>query len=295
MEMNDSVIHLLLVEDNEFDAMVIQKVLSNHDTIDFHICHVTSLQDAQYHSVTNNYDIVLLDLSLPDSFGLESLEKLTPFSLNTPIIILSGIDDEELTLQAVKEGAQDFLIKGMIDKALLPQYIRFALERHHHLQESSNPYLIDEMTGMYNERGFTFLAQQLFKLAKRTGLQFNFFYIELMNLEDISKEFTYDEVHLAVNAAARLVKRTFDPLDLTGHTKLNKFSIIALDNGDLTAEQLTKMFYENADQFQKNHKYPFEINFNVGLVDFDPEQFTLFESLFKKTESKVKHTINNSI
>lgn len=288
--MKDSIIHLLLVEDNEFDAMVIQKILSNHDSIDFHVSHVTTLQDAQCHSVTNKYDIVLLDLSLPDSFGLECLEKLTPFNLNTPIIVMSGIDDEEITLQAVKEGAQDFLIKGMIDKALLPQYIRFAIERHDHLQEASNPFLIDEMTGMYNERGFTFLAQQLFKLSSRCEIQFYFFYIELMNLDEISKEFTYDEVHLAVTTTAKLVKRTFDPLDLLGHTKLNKFSVIALENGDFTAEAFTKMFYENAAQFQKNHKYPFELIFNVGLVDYDPEHFTLFESLFKKSESKVKQT-----
>lgn len=288
--MKDTVIHLLLVEDNEFDAMVIQKILSSHNTIDFHISHVMNLQDAQYQSVTNNYDIVLLDLSLPDSFGLETLEKLTPFNLETPIVIMSGLDDEELTLQAVKEGAQDFLIKGMIDKALLPQYIRFAIERHNHLQESSNPFLIDDMTGMYNERGFTLLAQQLFKLANRTGLQFHFFYIELINLDEISKEYTYDEINLAVTSAAKLVKRTFDPLDLIGHTKLNKFSIIALDNGDLSSKELTKMFYENVDQFLKNHKFPFEMNFNVGLVEFDPEQFTMFESLFKKSESKVKHT-----
>lgn len=292
--MKDTVIHLLLVEDNEFDAMVIQKILSSHDTIDFHINHVTNLQDAQYQSVTNNYDIVLLDLSLPDSFGLETLEKISPFNLETPIIIMSGLDDEDLTLQAVKEGAQDFLIKGMIDKALLPQYIRFAIERHKHLQESSNPLLIDDMTGMYNERGFTLLAQQIFKLANRTGLQFHFFYIELINLDDISKQFSYDEIHLAVTSAAKLIKRTFDPLDLIGHTKLNKFSILALDNGDVTSKEFTKMFYENVDQFLKNHKFPFELNFNVGLVDFDPEQFTLFESLFKKTESKVKQTAETS-
>ncbi len=286
-------VHVLLVEDNEFDSMVFQKVLGNHESVEFSVTHVTTLQDAQYHCVTNDYDIILLDLSLPDSFGIETFEKLSLFSLDKPVIIMSGIDDEELTVQTIKEGAQDFIIKGAIDKALLPQYILFAIERNLHLCESANPYLIDDLTGLYNERGFTFLAQQMLKLASRTNIQFHFFYIELLNLDYITDNFNYDEVHFALIKAAKLIQNTFHALDLAARTKANKFSILALREPEQTADDIAQRFHQYVDQFNESFQGGFQLEFHVGLVDYDPTQFSTFESIFKKSETKVKQSSSN--
>ena len=74
-------------------------------------------------------DIVLLDLSLPDSFGLETLARWQAAAPTLPVIVLTGSDDEALAVAAVREGAQDYLVKGRIDGALLLQAIRYAIER----------------------------------------------------------------------------------------------------------------------------------------------------------------------
>lgn len=281
-------LHVLLVEDNEFDSMVIQKVLNNHESVLFVVTHVTTLQEAQYHCVTNNYDVILLDLSLPDCFGIETFKKLSFFSLDKPVIIMSGIDDEDLTVQTIKEGAQDFIIKGMIDKALFPQYILFAIERNRHLRESANPYLIDDLTGLYNERGFTFLAQQLLKIASRTNIQFHFFYIELSNLDFITEHFNYDEVHFAMTKSTQLIKKTFHELDLIARTKTNKFSILALHEDGLSSNEISDRFHREVESFNQSFDGGFTLEFHVGLVEYDPAQFATFESIFKKSETKVK-------
>ena len=79
--------------------------------------------------------MVLLDLSLPDSHGLESLERLKQFSDDVPIIVLTGLDDEETAIQALKQGAQDYAIKGKINGDGLARSIRYSMERHRLLSE----------------------------------------------------------------------------------------------------------------------------------------------------------------
>jgi two-component system sensor histidine kinase/response regulator len=81
------------------------------------------------------YDIILLDLSLPDGQGMETFNKMKISAQNVPIVVLSGLDDETITVKAMQQGAQDYLLKGDIDAELLTRAIRHAIERQHLLTE----------------------------------------------------------------------------------------------------------------------------------------------------------------
>ena len=124
-------IHLLLIEDNPGDARLVREHLADASSNQtFRLDHSPTLASAMtLVARETSHDIVLLDLSLPDSFGLETLAKWQFVAPKLPVIVLTGSDDEALAVAAVREGAQDYLVKGRIDGPVLVQAIRYAIER----------------------------------------------------------------------------------------------------------------------------------------------------------------------
>src|SRR4051812_36900031 len=94
--------------------------------------------------------VVLLDLSLPDSHGLETFAKVYAHSPRIPIIVLTGNDDQELALSAVKSGAQDYLVKGKIDRELLLRAMQYSIERKRYQEELERQANYDGLTGLPN-------------------------------------------------------------------------------------------------------------------------------------------------
>jgi PAS domain S-box-containing protein len=122
-------IRVLLVEDNPGDARLIAEMLLEVDPRLFKLQSVDRLQAALQRMGRAAVDVVLLDLGLPDSTGLDTFHRAHQEAAAEPIIIISGFDDEETALQAVRDGAQDYLVKGRIDGPALGRIIRYAIER----------------------------------------------------------------------------------------------------------------------------------------------------------------------
>jgi serine phosphatase RsbU (regulator of sigma subunit) len=122
-------IKVLLIEDDPSDAKLIQYMLADAGAGLFQVEHVERLAPALERVTDHNVDVVLADLSLPDSRDLETLEKLLERTSNVPIIVLTGLDDTGVAVKAVHEGAQDFLVKGQVSGPLLARAIQYAIER----------------------------------------------------------------------------------------------------------------------------------------------------------------------
>jgi diguanylate cyclase (GGDEF)-like protein/PAS domain S-box-containing protein len=123
-------INVLVVEDNPGDAALIRYSLAEPGPGKFSIAHAPSLQEATDLLASRVFDVILLDLSLPDSYGLDTVRKILDVAPPTAaVVVLSGLDDEELALEAVKQGAQDYLVKGRSDGDVLRRAIRYAIER----------------------------------------------------------------------------------------------------------------------------------------------------------------------
>ena len=121
-------VRILLVEDNPGDARLFQELLADAKT-PFSIDHVRKLSEAIQRLEQGGIDVVMSDLSLPDSQGLETFERLHAAAPQVPVIVLSGLDDETLAVETVERGAQDYLVKGRADTHLLVRSIRYALKR----------------------------------------------------------------------------------------------------------------------------------------------------------------------
>jgi DNA-binding response OmpR family regulator len=128
-------IQVLLVEDNPADVRLIQEQLSRPSPDRFALHVATRLSVASLRLQQNHYDVILLDLELPDSRGLETFERMMGYAPEIPIIIFTENDDEALSIQMVHAGAQDYLVKGMLTAGLLARSIYYAIERHRLRQE----------------------------------------------------------------------------------------------------------------------------------------------------------------
>ena len=127
--MAEATIRVLLVEDDPDDVVLLREMLSEAPSIDFVLTHVEHLQDAITTAAQERIDVCLLDLSLPDSRGLETFYELHEHLPEVPVVVLTGLDDETVAEAAVHGGAQDYLIKGKVDSTLLVRSIRYAIER----------------------------------------------------------------------------------------------------------------------------------------------------------------------
>lgn len=128
-------ISILLVEDNPGDQIIVTKYLTKSQTPDFNVTVCSNLAEAKEALTVSNFDTILLDLTLPDSDGLKTFHNLNRIAPLTPIIILTGLDVRELAIQAVREGAQDYLVKGEHLKILLARAIQHGIERKHRLSQ----------------------------------------------------------------------------------------------------------------------------------------------------------------
>ena len=122
-------ITVLLVEDNPGDARLILELLGDVQAQAFDLERVGRLDHALTRLSRTGVDVVLLDLGLPDSQGLETFMRARRGAPNEPIVVISGLDDERLALEAVRSGAQDYLVKGRIEGHLLARVLRYAVER----------------------------------------------------------------------------------------------------------------------------------------------------------------------
>jgi PAS domain S-box-containing protein len=126
---------VLLIEDNPGDAQLIRELLAEREVASFDLQHADRLSTGLARLAQGDIDAILLDLSLPDSQGLDSLGKINALASKVPVVVLSGLSDETLAISAVHQGAQDYLVKGDVDHNLLVRSIHYAIERQRMRQE----------------------------------------------------------------------------------------------------------------------------------------------------------------
>jgi len=120
---------VLLVEDQLPEVDLVREMLSGVSSVRFDLLHVARLQDALERLQRGGIDVVLLDLCLPDSHGYATFECVQKEAPQLPIILMTNLDDEALAARAVRQGAQDYLIKRRVERDLLVRSIRYAIER----------------------------------------------------------------------------------------------------------------------------------------------------------------------
>ena len=128
--MTYTALRVLLIEDDPGDTYLLQTLLTRAEQVSFSLECANRLSTGLTYLSRSPFDIMLLDLSLPDSLGLNTIAKVRAHTLDVPIVVLTGLDDDDIAMQAVQAGAQDYLAKGNLDDNMLTRSIRYAVERH---------------------------------------------------------------------------------------------------------------------------------------------------------------------
>jgi len=170
--MRRSTLRVLLVEDDMDDAELVRGMLSRAGpSVAFEVVRAGRLEEGIQRLEEAEFDVVLLDLSLPDASGLEAIGRLRGFSSRLPVVILSGLSDEEAAVQAIQGGADDYLVKGQGDGALISRSIRYAIERKKSEERLAYVSNYDSLTQLANRVLFQDrLAQALARADRNQSL-----------------------------------------------------------------------------------------------------------------------------
>ena len=275
----------LLIADDLAYARILQERLSQETTPAFHVQCTDRLQSGLEWFAKEGADVVLLDLHLPDSQGLETLIKVHAQAPEVPIVVLSGVDDDTVALEAVRRGAQDYLVKGQVDARRLRCVLRYAMERHRVQESLRGLALVDDLTGLYNRRGFLNLAAHHMKLARRTQRGSALVCADLDGLKQINDTFGHREGDQALIGTAGILRKTFRTSDILARIGGDEFTILAIQaNEDRTGVLMTRLDDHLARyNAQASCRYP--LSFSLGMVYVDHDSPLSIEELMIKADA----------
>jgi len=217
---------VLLVEDDDDHARLVDETLATAPDGAYRLRRARDLAGARTELLRRRTDCILLDLYLPDGQGLDSLRQMTVLEPLVPIVILTSLAEEQLGLQAVHQGAQDYLVKGTVDGPRLSRSLRHAIERKALEARFAEQALHDPLTGVANRTLLLDRLQLELARAERTGTEVAVFYLDVDGFKGINDRWGHhagDEVLVRV---ARRLSQMVRSGDTVGRVGGDEFVVI---------------------------------------------------------------------
>jgi len=254
-------IKILLVEDNPGDVRILEELFKDVHNFPVEIRNTVRLGDAFEYLRQERFDIILLDLTLPDSKGLETLTSMLEYAPDLPIILLTGMHDESLGIEALKQGAQDYLLKGEVDSNLIVRSIRYAIERKHLLVEMEKAREFEQhlayhdvLTNLPNRLLFFDRLKQALTYTKRYSGFLGVLFLDLDGFKSINDTMGHVTGDRLLQLVAQRLKRCTRESDTIARLGGDEFTILL--KGVKTTEDVTTV----AQKIQKSITKPFAIN-----------------------------------
>jgi diguanylate cyclase (GGDEF)-like protein len=218
------------VEDNPGDARLVRILLSEAGpSAVFEVTHVARLGEAISRIEGAEFDVVLLDLSLPDANGLETVGRIRDAAPHLPVVVLSGLSDEEVAVQAIQVGAEDYLVKGQGGGDLIARSIRYAIERkkaEDHLSYLSN---FDSLTQLANRVLFQDRLEQALARADRNGSLVALLFVDLDRFKAFNDALGNDFGDMLLKTVAARIRGCAREGDTVARMGSDEFCVILED------------------------------------------------------------------
>jgi diguanylate cyclase (GGDEF)-like protein len=278
-------IRILMIEDNVEYAKAVRLLLSEVTEEEFDLVHATRVGDGMRQLEACNFDIILLDLNLPDSHGFETFANVHTDAPEIPIIVMSSEDDTALAVRTVREGAQDYLVKGEANLKPLTRVIHYAIERQKAQSRLQNLTLVDELTGVYNRRGFMTIANQQVKLAQRTQTQWMIIFADVDGLKKINDTFGHPEGDEVLREVANLLKSTFRESDVIARIGGDEFAVLAMAATESVAQSFTHRLQNMVDLHNAALGRKYRVSISLGLAHYDPQNPRRVEEVLAQADA----------
>ncbi len=267
--MNGMSLKILMIEDDMDFAQIVRMGLINDPAWPIDVSFACTMAEALEKVSTNNINAILLDLSLPDSNGLDTFTQVRLFAQHIPIVVLSANRDFWVAIQSVRGGAQDYLLKGEVNGPLLARALYYAVERNHFLETLRRLSLLDELTGVYNRRGLLSLAEQHVSLAKRTNRSLVIVYADVDGLKRINDEFGHAAGDEALVRTAQVLRKTFRRSDIIGRIGGDEFVVVAIDTCREKTETILSRLALALEEDNAHEELPYHLSLTAGTQEID--------------------------
>lgn len=267
----DKSIKILIIEDDAGDRLLLQQVLSETGGVSYKLHIAERLTQAMEMLGQNSCDIILLDLNLPDSSGIRTFEEFFDKHKDIPIVILSGLTDELVALDAVRKGAQDYLMKNEITPALLKRVINYAIERNGLIRKLSEKSMTDDLTGLYNRSGFFTMSQQQLDLAPRIQKKTGLFFMDLDGMKEINDLFGHLEGDRALITLAVILKESFRGTDVIGRLGGDEFAVLVFLDSISDLQELEKRVRDKLLEQNNVSAKKYLLSISIGSIYMEPQ------------------------
>ena len=276
-------VRVLIIDDDLEYADILQEVLNAIEVGEFETTHIDCLTKAITFLEQIQPDVILLDLSLPDSQPQATFFTVHEKVPQIPIVVVTGHSDRSLAIKAVREGAQDYIIKGDFDFNQLARAMLYAIERHQARSILQQLSVEDELTGLLNRRGFVSLAPQNIKIAQRANWEILLIDADLDGLKSINDTFGHQEGDKAIKETAELLRETFRASDLIARLGGDEFAVLAINASRDSIDTITDRLNANiARHNETTRDYKFSLSF--GIERFDSDRDMSLSEMLKKAD-----------
>ncbi len=278
-------IKVLLVESDEDYIGELRKGLSGPRTADLEVVSVGELSQALARLSQGGFDAILLTLDLSDSHGMVTFDRAYAFAPDVPIIVLTEEPDEETAVATVQGGAQDYLVKSEITPPMLVRAVRHAIERHRLFSALRSLSLIDDLTGLYNRRGFGDLGEQYLKLARRSGRGVTMVYLDLDRFKTINDSLGHHVGDRALLKVADILRASFRRSDIIARLGGDEFGVLALEAADESSDLLVERLRERIADFNESSPEPYQLSVSIGMARHDDDLRVRLEDMVAEADS----------
>ena len=291
--MDDKIIKILYVEDDMDHAVLIRELLEEIKNVHYKLTHVQRIDEALLEIDNEDYDIVLLDLSFPDEQGVNTVARVCEQAPDIPVVVISGTDDETMAIKALQKGADEYLVKGKVKSHSLSRILRYAIMRHKGRVELQSLSLVDDLTGLYNRKGFMLFAQQQLSLSVRAKRGMILFFIKLNGLKEIKDKSGHQSGDLALIETASILKEVFRDSDIVGRHAEDEFTAIAIESFDANNEIIITRLQDDLYSSNKQANRLYELSLSIGTAYYDTEELCSIEKLINRAEESMNEQRKN--
>lgn len=276
---------VMIIEDSPFDADCVSRQLQRAP-LPVNVRTFPRLADGISAALCKAPDVILLDLNLPDSQGYSTFHQVKSAEIPSPVVIVSGNGDIAIALQCVSHGAQDYLVKGTFGEDTIFRSLLFAVERDKARIRLESQALSDELTGLFNRRGFYQAGAQLMNTARRLGAEAFALFVDVDGMKGINDRHGHSWGDKALVALSSVLKRSMRANDIIGRIGGDEFAVLGLGVAGSAADCM-KRIHDELVAFNATRACPFLLGASIGTADMDAYSYKTLEEQIESADKSM--------
>jgi len=275
---------ILIIEDNIGDFELVELYLKEIEDTKIILSHVETVKAACEKLATNLYDLILSDLNLPDSNAAATVASITQAAKDSPLVFLTGLSDRKFGIEAIKAGAQDYIVKEDINTRLLDKTIQYAIERNKSKVLIEAMAIKDDLTGLYNRAGLKILLSKMVEVAIRHKKGVGVLLLDIDDFKSINDNYGHVEGDIALKELANILTQTFRTSDIIARLGGDEFLTVFLCEEQCQNGEILKRLQTHLDNFNQLNQYKWKLRFSKGVARYLPEELDEFDSMIHKVD-----------